>query len=156
MSRQVSVRFQSALAVGVVLIIASVAWQVGTGLERPLDAEDMKIDVADLGSYAAEGDLLTKQRVGATLTRSYSKVQSQMWRDKIEKIAIKYQSREPEMGLTKSFGEVHALAQRLLCVTDVVTENLTREETSTAAASELKQAALDARQLKSRLSLTPD
>jgi len=156
MSRQISVRFESAVAIGVVLITAGVAWQVGTQLQRPLDAEDMKIDVADLGSYAAEGDLLAEQRVGATMTRSYSKVQTQMWRDKIEKIAVKYQSREPEVGLTKSFGEVHALAQRLLSITDMINEKLTKEGTATAAVSELKQVELDARQLKSRPPLTPN
>jgi len=156
MSRLVSIRFEVALAVGVVLIAASVAWWVGAALKRPLDAQDMRIDAADLGSYAAEGDLLTTQRVGVSITRSYSRVQIEMWRDKIEEIVDKYQSREPQAQVAKYFGEVRALAQRLLSASDDVTDDFVKEGTSAAAASELKQVELDARQLKSRLALTSD
>lgn len=147
MSRHVSVRFKSALAAGVALIAAVVAWQVDAALKRPLDAEEMKIDVADLSSYAAEGNLLAKQRIGASTTRSFSKAQSEMWHDKIEQIARKYQSRKPEAHLTKSFGDVQTLAQRLLGAANAVMDN-TKGGTATTAAAELNQVESDARRLK--------
>jgi hypothetical protein len=156
MSRKITRRFEIALAACVVLIAVIVAWQAAIASKRPLDSEDMKIDVADLGSYAAEGELLARQRVGASITRSYSKVQSEMWRDKIEEIVRKYQLREPAADLTKSFGEVSALAQRLLAAADALMGNVPKEGTAGEAASKLKQVESDARELKSHLAATPD
>jgi hypothetical protein len=156
MPGKVSRRFEITLAVCVVLIAAIVAWQVAVASKRPLDSKNMEIDVADLGSYAAEGELLARQRIGATVTRSYSKVQSEMWRDKIEEIVRKYQSREPAANLTKSFEEVGALAQRLLSAADALMDTHPKEGTSGELASNLKQVESDARELKSRLAGTSD
>jgi hypothetical protein len=149
---QVSVRFDVALAVCVVLIAAIVVWQVIAAQKRPLDAEDMKIDVADLASYAAEGHLLAKQGVGTSITRAYSKVQSEMWRDKIEEIVRKYSTRVPAADLMAHFEEVRAVAQRLLTTADAVTGDLANEGKPTAAAvSNLTRIESDAHRLQSRL-----
>jgi hypothetical protein len=156
MQRQVSVRFEIALAVCVVLVGAILAWRVGAAQGRLLDAKHMKIDVADLASYAAEGDLLVKQRIAGSITRSYFKVHSEMWRDKIEEIARKYATREPAPELTTSFEEVHVLSQHLLSAANGVTDNFPTEATSKAAASELKQIESGARQLKARLAAMPN
>jgi hypothetical protein len=154
MPRPVSLRFELALAVCVVLLAAIVVWQVGAAMKRPLDAEEMKIDVADLGSYAAEGDLLAQQRNGATITRSYSAVQSEMWRDKIEDIVRKYEKREPAAELKKPFAEIHALTRRLLAAADRVARDFAKDGTASDATAELQRVESDARQLKLRLVLS--
>ena len=70
----------------------------------------------------AEGDLLATHRIRVSITRSYSRVQTEMWRDKIEEIVRKYHSREAQAQLTKYFGEVRALAQHMLSEVGARTE----------------------------------
>jgi len=156
MPRPVSLRFELAVSICVTLAGTILAWQVSAALRQPLDAEDMKIDAADLGSYAAEGELLARQRIGASLTRNYADVQSEMWREKIQEVAHKYESRDPAADLTDSFQDIHALARRLQTAAEAVSDAFSHGRTPTAAAADLKRIEADARQVKSRLMLRSD
>lgn len=135
----------------IVLSAAAVAWQAREQAHRPIDASEMKIDAADLGSYAAEGSLLGPQRLHETVTKPYVDAHGEMWRDKIEKLAAKYRSHEPAAGLEKPYQDVRMLAERLLSLSVELSRSFSREGNADKPASELRQLASEAQDLKSRL-----
>jgi hypothetical protein len=156
MDRKVSTRFKIGLSASIAATAAVVTWQVAAEQHRPLRAEELKIDVGDIQSFAAEGGLLTSQHVGASVTRSYAKVHTQMWRQKIDDLARKYESREPDATLVQLFGDVRALAAELHAVADEVSGSFTQNETATAATARLRHVEAQARTLTSRLERESD
>jgi hypothetical protein len=156
MHRKVSPRFEIALSVAVVAIAVGVMWQVAREERRPLDVEEMKIDVADARSFAAEGELLAAQKVGASVTHNYAKVHADMWRQKTAELARKYASREPEAKLAQLHGDVRALADQLHAVANEASGSLARNETASPAAAQLHEIASRAEALTARLEREAD
>jgi hypothetical protein len=151
MDRKVSRQFEIALCAAIAAIAAIVTWQVAAQEHRPLDVEELQIDVADIQSLASEGGFLVTHPIGASVTRSFANAHAGMWRDKIDELARKYGSREPEASSVQSFDEVRALADRLHAVADEISRDSAQNGAESAAAAHLHETESRARTLKSRL-----
>src|SRR5690349_695404 len=151
MNRKTSRRFEISLCAAIAAIAVIVTGLVAMDEHRPLDVEEMKIDVADIQSFAAEGSLLAEQRIGATVTHDFAKVHTDMWREKIDELARKYRSREPEAPLARFFGDIGTLADDLHAAADEVSSSFAQKESANTAAAQLREVELRARTLTSRL-----
>lgn len=156
MHRKVSVRFKIALCASIVVIAAVVGWQVARQEQSPVGVEELKIDLADIRSFAAEGSLLATQQVGTSVTRSYAKVQTEMWRQKINELAQEYESREPQVNLTQAYGDVRALADQLRTAADEVSSGFAQNQSANAATAHLQEVESRARALILRLEREAD
>lgn len=156
MAPKVSLRFKIILCASVAAIAAVVTSQVAMQAHSPLGIEELKIDIADIQSYAAEGGLLASQRIGVSVTGSYAKAHTEMWRQKIDELARKYGSREPQPKWAQPYGDVRALANQLHAAADEVSGWFAQNETAGAAAAHLKQIESRARALKSRFEREAD
>ena len=156
MDRKVSPRFKIALCASIAAIAVVVTWQVAAEQRRPLDIEELQIDVADIQSFAAEGLLLATQQIGPTVTRSYAQAHAEMWLQKVDELARKYGSREPESKLAQPFEDVRALADQLRAAADEVSGSFAQNQTANAAAMHLHEIESRARTLTARLEREAD
>lgn len=151
MDRKLSSRFKVLLSASIAAIASVVTAQVAMQEHRPLDLQELKIGVADIQSFAAEGSFLATQQIGASVTQSYANVQTEMWRRKIDELARKYESREPEPNLAQVYAEECVLADRLHVSADEVARRFTQHGSARTVAAHLQEIESQARTLTSRL-----
>lgn len=93
------------------LVIAVAAYLLISKQDAPLDVPQLKIDAADLTSFAGESQLIVEQALAGRLVGNYFRVHSSLLKRKVEEISRKLEDATPESGLERPYSELKALAK---------------------------------------------
>ena len=113
----------------VVILIASglLAWLVYAET-RPLDRNELKIEVAHLRSYSSEAGLLAEQTLSAKTRQTFFETQVYSLRDKTESSRSSLESAKVEQGLETKHWQARQLAEQLKLALESLSSSFARPE----------------------------
>ena len=137
MKAGLSLRFSAYLSVFAALITVVALWFIESDMRRPLNAAKLQVDLGDIGSFAAEGRLLSSRAFHRAATASFARQHSEMWLNKVHRVDQKYVTHRPGSGLSREYMEVRSLAERELTAAESIAKSMERGTGSQDAVEEL-------------------
>jgi hypothetical protein len=101
---------QTAAATG--LVVGLIAWLVHAET-KPLDRNELEIEVGHLRSYSAEAGLLAEEAASTRVTVTFFQTQSYLLRDKVERSSSSLESALVDSGLEANHRQARQLALQL-------------------------------------------
>jgi hypothetical protein len=123
-------------AVVLLLLGGLVGWLVRVEM-KPLGRAELKIEAADLRSYAAAGRLLAEQALTGKTTQAFFQTQTYLLQDKAESATKKLDSVEPKSGLEAQHLQARHLARQVQTALQSLNASVTNPQGMNQAKDEL-------------------
>jgi len=137
-------------AASTVIIFGLIAWLVRAET-KPLDQNELKIEIESLRSYANEAGLLTEQVLSAKVTRAFFQTQTYLLQDKTESSRTSLETDKVQPGLEGKHWQSRQLATQLKSAVDGLTVAFANREEMNRASTDLKRISSDLKQLEDSL-----
>jgi hypothetical protein len=138
-------------AVVVILVILGlIAWLVHAET-KPLDQNELKIEVGNLRSYAAEGGLLNEQALSASVTQTFFQTQTYLLHEKTESSRSSLDTATVQPGLEEKHWLSRQLTGQLKSALESMSVSFANPEEMNRASSNLKTLSSELKQLEESL-----
>jgi hypothetical protein len=124
-------------AVVILLTLGLLTW-LAHAETKPLDRNELKIEVGHLRSYSAEAGLLAEQAASTRVTETFFQTQTYLLRDKAESSRSSLESATVEPELEASHWQARQLAGQLKSMLEQLSVSFTNSEELNRASSNLK------------------
>lgn len=121
----------------IVLILGLIAWLVHAET-KPLDRNELKIEVGHLRSFSAEAGLLAEQAASAKVTETFFQTQTYLLRDKVESLRNSLESATLDSGLEGNHWQARQLADQLKTMIENLNGSFANPNELNRASSQLK------------------
>jgi hypothetical protein len=137
-------------AVVIVIILGLLAWLV-RGETKPLDQNELKIEIGSLRSYATEAGLLNEQALSASVTQTFFQTQTYLLHEKIESSRSSLDAAKVQPGLEEKHWLSRQLSGQLKSALESLSVSFANPEEMNRAGSNLKTLSSDLKQLEDSL-----
>lgn len=106
---------------------------------KPLNRDELKIEISDLRSFVAAGTLLAQQAASATVTRAYFETQTDLLQDKAETAMKSLEGSQVEPGLELKHWQARQLASQVNAALDKLYSSLARPQNMNTVRGDLEK-----------------
>jgi hypothetical protein len=133
-----------------IVICGFIAWLVRAET-KPLDQDELKIEIGNLRSFANAAGLLSEQAQSAKVTQTFFQTQTYLLQDKTETSRSSLETANVQPGLSDKHSQSRQLAGQLKSTLDGLSVSFANVEELNRASSDLKRLSSDLEKLEDSL-----
>jgi hypothetical protein len=134
----------------IVVIFGLIAWLVYAET-KPLDQNELKIEIGNLRSFAADAGLLADQALSAKVTQTFFQTQTYLLQEKTESSRTSLATAKVQPRLAQQHWQSRQLAEQVKSELDGLSVAFASPEEINRASSNLKRLSAELKQLEDRL-----
>jgi hypothetical protein len=134
----------------IVVILGLIAWLVRAET-KPLDQNELKIEVGNLRSFAAEAGLLAEQVLSTKITQTFFQTQTYLLHEKTESLKSSLDTAKIQPGLEEKHWQSRQLTGQLKSALESLSVSFANAEEMNRASSNLKTLSSELKQLEESL-----